>query len=232
MYRKVKERERQQRKEEIKTKIINKQQALLREVYRHHDTTDCSLNNIVPSESSNSFDDESVIKVRIRCIPKTDIQKCSKSAIKSDEKLVQTKYNDQYAIEVVKSNGIYCEQNYSNTKPYPIKNSKDESKQDSSVIFSKNDHLAERCKQNLRIENQMKPVTSVQEHPSSAPVLSNRISRSESKSITSDPTKNMRMQNTLSARSSVNSGHKSCKLSKIHMHDLFVFKDFRLFVYI
>jgi len=52
-------------------------------------------------------------------------------------------------------------------------------------------------------------VTLVHEHPASAPVLSNHISRSESKSITSDPTGTVRAQSTLSARSSVYSGHKS-----------------------
>ncbi|KYN14504.1 hypothetical protein ALC57_13291 [Trachymyrmex cornetzi] len=143
IYRKVRKRERQQQKEEIKTKIINKcarlhkQQTLLREAYRHHDTADYSLSNIVPSESSNSLDDESVVKVgkRIRCISKEeDVQKqrCSKAnVIKSDEKLSETKCNKQNAIEIAESNRIYCEQNYSHTKSYPvIKNSKSETKQD------------------------------------------------------------------------------------------------------
>ncbi|KYN43356.1 hypothetical protein ALC56_02082 [Trachymyrmex septentrionalis] len=212
IYRKVRERERQQQKEEIKTKIINKQQTLLREAYRNHDTADYSLSNIVPSESSNSLDDESVVKVRIRCISKEeDIQKqrCSKTKVmKSDEKLLQTKCNKQDAIEVAESNKIYCEQNYSNTKSYPvIKSSKSETKQDISKCLTKNSHLAERHKQNLKIDEQMKPMTLI--HPSSAPVLSNYISQSESKSVISDPTGNIRTQSALSAKSSVNSGPKS-----------------------
>ncbi|EGI59198.1 PREDICTED: uncharacterized protein LOC105152140 [Acromyrmex echinatior] len=211
IYRKVRERERQQQKEEIKTKIINKQQTLLRKAYRHHDAADYSLSNIIPSESSNSLDDESVVKVRIRCISKEeDVQKqrCFKAnVIKSDEKLSQTKRNKQDAIEVAESNRIYCEQNYSNTKSYPvIKSSKSETKQISKCL-TKNNHLAERCKQNLKIDEQMKPMTSI--HPSSAPVLSNYISQLESKSVTSDPTGNIRTQSALSAKSSVNFGPKS-----------------------
>ncbi|XP_077267083.1 uncharacterized protein LOC143900038 [Temnothorax americanus] len=213
IYRKVKERERQQRKEEIKTKIISKQQALLKEAYGHRNTADCSSSNIIPSESSNSLDDESVVKVRIRCISKEDVQKqkCSKAtAIKSDEKVSKTKYDEEDAIRVAESDRIQCERNYFNTKSCPvIRGSNSESKQNISKCLVKNDRLTERWKQNLRIEEQMKPVTLVQEHSASAPVLSNHISRSESKSITSDPTRNMRAQSTLSARSSVNFAHKS-----------------------
>ncbi|XP_024878231.1 uncharacterized protein LOC112458702 [Temnothorax curvispinosus] len=214
IYRKVKERERQQRKEEIKTKIISKQQALLKEVYRHRNTADCSSSNIIPSESSNSLDDESVVKVRIRCIPKEeDVQKQKRSkatAIKSDEKVSKAKYDEEDAIQVAESDRIHCERNYFNTKSCPvIRSSNNESKQNISKCLVKNDRLTERWKQNLRIEEHMKPVTLVQEHSASAPVLSNQISRSESKSITSDPTGNMRAQSTLSARSSVNFAHKS-----------------------
>lgn len=89
-----------------------------------------------------------------------------------------------------------------------------ESKQNVSLskCLAKNSHLAERCKQNLRLEERIKPVTLVHEHSASAPVLSNHISQLESKSITSDSTGNVRAQSTLSARSSIYSGHKSCKL--------------------
>lgn len=217
IYRKIKERERQQRKEEIKTKIINKQQALLKEAYRHCNTASYSSNNVIPCESSNSFDNESVVKVRIRYIPKEEnVQKQKHSKVtskvtKSDEKLSKTKY-DEDIIRVAESDRIYCEQNYFNIKSYPIiRGSKCESKQNDSKCLTKNSHLAERCKQSLRIEERMKP-TLVHEHPASAPVLSNHINRSESKSITSDPTGNVRAQSTLSARSSIYSGHKSCKL--------------------
>lgn len=214
IYKKIKERERQQRKEELKTKIIGKQQTLLKETYKHHNIVDYSTSNIIPSESSNSLDNESVVKVRIRCISKEeDIQKRKRSeatVIKSDEKLSKTKYNEKDTIQIAESDRIHCEQNYFNTTSYPIIGNSKESKQNISKYLIKNSHLAERGKQNLRIQGQMKPVTLVQEYPVGTPILSNRIGRS--KSITSDPTENIRTQSTLSARSSVNFAHKSCKL--------------------
>lgn len=122
IYRKVKERERQQRKEEIKTKIISKQQVLLKEAHIYRNTANYSSSNVVPSESSNSLDDESVVKVRIRCIPKEeDVQKqkhFEAITIKSDEKLSKTKYNEEDAIRVAESDRIYCKQNYFNVKSY------------------------------------------------------------------------------------------------------------------
>lgn len=148
IYRKVKERERQQRKEEIKTKIISKQQALLREASKHCDTRNYSSSNVIPSESSNSLDEESMVKVRIRCIPKEeDIQrrKFSKTTDrKSNEKLSQTRYNKQDAIQVAEFDGIYCKQNYSNTKSYPVSTGlKGDSKQDISKCLIKSNHLVE-----------------------------------------------------------------------------------------
>ncbi|XP_011158268.1 uncharacterized protein LOC105194852 [Solenopsis invicta] len=214
IYRKVKEREKQQRKEEIKTKIISKQQALLKEAYKHKhaSTADCSSNNSISSKSSNSLDDESVVKVRIRCIPKeVNVEKheCLRTTVmKSDEKLSKTSY-DKENVQEAEFDGI-CEQVYSNTKSYPVRGLKEtnESKQNISKCLVKSSHLPERCKQNLGIGEQMKSVTLAQEHPASAPVSSNRT-RSELKSVASDPVGNVRAQSTLSARSSINSGHKS-----------------------
>ncbi|XP_050462576.1 uncharacterized protein LOC126857312 [Cataglyphis hispanica] len=204
IYRKIKERERQQRKEEIKTKIISKQQALIKEAHGHQNT-DYSVINIVPSESSNSFDDESLIKVKIKCIPKEDIQKYIKAnVIKSDEKLSTIKYHKEDA-QVVESDKPCCKQNYFNTKPSIIKCSKSESRQNASKSSAKDSYLMEECKLNLRLENQVKPVFD----QSICKPRSDYVSESESKSIASDPTANVRTQSTLSTRSSINSRHKS-----------------------
>lgn len=217
IYKKIKERERQQRKEELKTKIIGKQQILLKETCKHRNIVDYSSSNIIPSESSNSLDNESVVKVRIRCISKEENvqkRKCSEAtAIKSDDdKLSKTKYDEKSTIQITESDRIHCEQNYFNTTSDPIIGSQlsKESKQNISKYLIKNSHLAERGKQNLRIQGQMKPVTLIQDYPVGVPILLNHIGRS--KSVTSDPTGNMRTQSTLSARSSVNFAHKSCKL--------------------
>lgn len=211
----MKERERQQRKEEMKTKIISKQQALLKETYKHDDIADYFSNNVLPSESSNSLDDESMVKVRITYLPQEDVQKQKRSkatVMKSDEKLSKTKYDKEDAIQIAESDRIRCEQNYFNTKSYPDIKSSKESNQNISKHLVKNIHLVERCKQNLRIEEQIKP--GILEHSVSTPVLSNHISRS--KSVASDPTGNVPMQRALSARSTINFAHKSCKLYNTH----------------
>ncbi|XP_011642494.1 uncharacterized protein LOC105430573 [Pogonomyrmex barbatus] len=205
IYRKIKERERQQRKEEIKTKIINKQQALFKETHN----IEYSSNNIVASESSNSLDDESVVKVRVRCLPKKDIQNRKHfitAPTKSDEKS-KIEYDKEDFVQIAEYDST-CEQNYFNTK-YSIRDSK-HGKQNISKCLVKNSHLDERCKQNLKIE-QMKPMTLIHEH-TSAPVLSNHESKLGSRSVISDVTGNIRVRSALSARSSINSGHKSCKL--------------------
>lgn len=207
IYRKIKERERQQRKEEIKTKIISKQQALIKEAHGHQNT-DYSLINIVPSESSNSFDDESLVKVKIKCIPKEDIQKHTKATvIKSDEKLSTIKYHKE-GVQINESDGTCCKQNYFNIKPPIIKCSKSENRRNASKCLAKDSYLTEECKLNLRIEDQAKPITSVFEQSICKP-RSDYVSGLESKSIASDPTGNVRTQSTLSTRSSINTRPKS-----------------------
>ncbi|XP_012234004.1 uncharacterized protein Hyls1 [Linepithema humile] len=211
IYRKIKEREKQQRKEEIKTKIISKQQAVIKEVYGHQNT-DYSLTNIVPSESSNSLDNEPLVKVRIRCIPKEeDIQKRKhpKATVMSlDERPSTTNYKKD--IQIAESDRIYFEQNRVKAKSYSnIGSSKSKDRQDVSKCPVKSNYLTEKCKYNLRIEEQEKPVISTHEHPVNEPILSNHMTRPRSKSVASDPTGNVRIQSTLSARSSVNSGQKS-----------------------
>lgn len=207
IYKKIKERERQQRKEEIKTKIISKQQALIKEVHGHRNTV-----NIVPFESSNSFDDESLVKVRIKCISKEDIQKDTEAAaIKLDEKVSTVKYQD---VQVVESDRTCCKQNYFNTTSPIIKCSKSENRHNVSKYLAKDSYLTEECKHNSK-EDQIKSVTSMFEQSICKPILLNCIN-SESKSVASDPTGNVRMQSALSTRSSINSRHKSCKLLYYH----------------
>ncbi|KAL0100332.1 hypothetical protein PUN28_019593 [Cardiocondyla obscurior] len=179
IYRKVKEREKQQRKEEIKTKIIDKHEALLNEAYRYCNIRNYSSSNNIPSESSNSFENES-IKVRIRCIPKEDVnQKHSKvTTIESDKKL-STQYSEKDTEPRIQSKQNYADANY----PI-IKSSKDSDKQIDTKCLA-------------------------QEHVASSHISSNRTNRTELKSAMSDPSGNVGVQSTLSRRSSVNFGHKS-----------------------
>lgn len=215
IYRKIKEREKQQRKEEIKTKIISKQQTLIKEASHRQQDIDYSLIN-VPSESSNSNDDESLIRVMIKCIPKISEEEIQKdvpkhtttTAIKSNEKLSTIKYHKE-DVQAVESDRICCKQDCINVKPFPIiRSSKNESRQNVSKYLTRDDYLTEKYKLNLRAD-QVKPITSVFEQSICKPRLLNCVSRSESKSVASDPTGNVHMQNILSARSSINSRHKS-----------------------
>lgn len=219
IYRKIKEREKQQRKEEIKTKIISKQQALIKEAHEYQNI-DFSLIN-VPSESSNSNDDESLVKVRIKCIPKVskkEIQKdinkqkhTTATVIKSDEKLSTIKYCKE-DIQIVKSDKICCKQDYSNIKPFPIiRCTENENRRNVFKYLTADDYLTKKYKLNLRAEDQAKPITSVFEQSVCEPKLSN-VCGLESKSIALDPTENVYTQNILSSRSSINSRQKSCKL--------------------
>lgn len=114
-------------------------------------------------------------------------------------------------IQTVESDKIYMEQNIKTKSHSNIRSSKSKDEQDISKCPVKSNHLTERCKYNLRIEEQKKPVISAHEHPTNEPILSNHIIRPRSKSVASDPIGSVRIQSTLSARSSVNSGQKSCK---------------------
>jgi hypothetical protein len=212
-YRKIKEHEKQQRKEEIKARIINKQQAVIKDAQEHHDR-DYSSNSAVSSELLNSFNDESLVKVRIRCISKEDEQKKTDeekqkhikvTAARSNDKLSRTKYNKENVAQVAESDKIH----YKHYDKLPSgRQPRNENKQNASQL-AKNSHQ-ERCKSNLGIEERVKSVTSVHDHLAND--ISSDISRSQSKSAMSEPYGHMRAQSTLSTRSSVNFAQKSCKL--------------------
>lgn len=68
LYRKVKDREKQQRKEEIRRKIIEKQQNVIREVLREQRREFCYTENTVSNDSSNSYTDHSLVRVKVKCV--------------------------------------------------------------------------------------------------------------------------------------------------------------------
>ncbi|XP_014478101.1 PREDICTED: uncharacterized protein LOC106746250 [Dinoponera quadriceps] len=210
IYRKIKEREKQQRREEMKAKIISKQQALIKEAHGHQNT-DYPSNNITPSESSNSFDNESLIKLRIRCIPKEkdmQFQKHSKETIlKLDKELTATKCHKDDVIQ--ESDRIYREPDRFDAKSYLIKHPQSESRRNVSKYLTKDSHSTDRCKHDAKLEEQLKPVVSVQEYPVNKAVSSDHVTKARVKSATSEPAGNVRTQSALSTRSSVNSTRKS-----------------------
>ncbi|CAD1475789.1 unnamed protein product, partial [Heterotrigona itama] len=65
LYRKIKDREEQQKKEEIKKKIINKQKNMIKEILREQKTELRSFENTVSSNSSSSYFDDTVVKVKV-----------------------------------------------------------------------------------------------------------------------------------------------------------------------
>nr|XP_012152793.1 PREDICTED: hydrolethalus syndrome protein 1 homolog isoform X2 [Megachile rotundata] len=67
LYRKIKEHERQQRKEEIKKKIMDKQQSMIKEILREHKTHNYSIENTISTNSSSSYVDNSLVKINIKC---------------------------------------------------------------------------------------------------------------------------------------------------------------------
>ncbi|EFN89343.1 uncharacterized protein LOC105185525 [Harpegnathos saltator] len=203
IYRKIKDREKQQRREEMKAKIISKQQTLIKE-FCGRTNTDYPSNNIALSESSNSFDNESLVKVRIRCIPK---EKYSEETVtKIDEKL--TKSHKENLTQ--KSDRTHPEHDH--VKSHQIKPSQNENRQNISRYVAKDSHLINKCKHDAKIEQQIKPVVSIQESSANEAVSSDHVIRPRLKSATtvSEPIGNIRTQSASSARSSVsNIAHKS-----------------------
>jgi len=158
-----------------------------------------------------------LVKVRIRCISKEDEQKKTDeekqkhikvTAARSNDKSSTTKYHKENVAEVAESDKIHYK-HYSNDKFPSSRQSRSESKQNVSQL-AKNNHLTEKCKSNLRVEEQVKSVTSVHDHLAND--ISSDISRPQSKTAMSEPYGHMRTQSTLSTRSSVNFAQKSCKL--------------------
>ncbi|XP_033336895.2 uncharacterized protein LOC117226545 isoform X1 [Megalopta genalis] len=68
LYRKVKELELQQRKEEIAMKIIDKQQSDIKRILREQRRHFSSVINTVSTDSSNSIVDNPIVKVKVHCV--------------------------------------------------------------------------------------------------------------------------------------------------------------------
>ncbi|XP_033204191.2 uncharacterized protein LOC117238115 isoform X1 [Bombus vosnesenskii] len=63
LYRKIKDRERQQKREEIKRKIIDKQKNMIQEILTEQKTEFHSVENTISTNSSNSYFDDTIVKV-------------------------------------------------------------------------------------------------------------------------------------------------------------------------
>lgn len=65
LYKKIKDREKEQKKEEIKKKIINKQKDMIEEILREQKTELRSFENTVSTNSSSSYFDDTIVKVKV-----------------------------------------------------------------------------------------------------------------------------------------------------------------------
>ncbi|XP_076765806.1 uncharacterized protein LOC143432795 isoform X2 [Xylocopa sonorina] len=82
LYRKMKDRERQQRKEEIKKKILDKQKNMIKEILREQRMELHSIENTISTNSSSSYVDSSLLKVKVKCLSS---DKENRNSINSEE---------------------------------------------------------------------------------------------------------------------------------------------------
>ncbi|KAL2744526.1 hydrolethalus syndrome protein 1 isoform X1 [Vespula maculifrons] len=218
IYKKIKEHERQQHKEEIRKKIMKKQQHMFHEILSEHfkELSEQTNNN---SNSSN-FDNESLVKVKIKCIPKNKenlqqryIKEQFDIPLREPSNLVKNKYKKVNLIE----------DSCLNRKDYNCIDSKPHS----TVLRSKSDNqsFVSSCsmqnvynanydinKYNTISQEQplySKPMLSDRSRPISAPNILENNRKSRSKSILSDHSTTVRSQSLPRTKSSSCSTQKS-----------------------
>ncbi|XP_076174846.1 uncharacterized protein LOC143150457 [Ptiloglossa arizonensis] len=103
LYRKIKERDRQQRKEQIKQKIIGKQQNDIKEILREQRKEFCSMENTPSTDTSNSFGDNPLIKVKVKCLSK---DKEYKESTNSEDSHIGTREKSDIKLKSKKASNI------------------------------------------------------------------------------------------------------------------------------
>ena len=110
----MKDREKQQRKEEIRRKIIEKQQNVIKEVLREQRNEFCYTENTV-STDSNSYTDHSLVRVKVKCVSS---DRENKESVNSDETRVDARQRSDISKSTakkasdrstVRSNGLACD---------------------------------------------------------------------------------------------------------------------------
>lgn len=203
LYRKIKDRERQEKKEEIKKRITDKQQSMIQEILREQRTELHLIENTVSTNSASSYVDGSRVRVKVKCFSS---EKENENSMNSEESHIETgrKFDTQKPLfksrrildhYSLKSNDVACD-NEDDGKHY-IKN------KNKFSGYSVKGHTE--AQNNIKIENEkmhIRKATALQsDRPMSAPNIlehqQNPIGSSQTKSTTS--TKN------------THSGTKSCK---------------------
>nr|XP_031845565.1 uncharacterized protein LOC116432596 [Nomia melanderi] len=193
LYRKVKEREKQQRKEEITKKIIEKQQSDIKRILREQRKQFSSAENYVTTDSSNSYVDSPIVKVKVQCVSSDkENKKCSSTegsslgtkqngVTKSKPKTVSDPYN-------VKSTSVTHEGDNTSTHLKSYKKCSEYLKEDSGLVRKprtklENDTVLPHHKESISLQPK---------RPMSAPNIleheQERVGSSQTKSILSTKT--------------------------------------------
>lgn len=224
MHRKIKERERQQWKDETKKKILLRQQELYREVLQEHNVENMRFNNVtestISSESSTFHDDSSykVVTVKIRCIPKDKENTDTENATGRMKKTVgSSKTHTSWAEEFRQNSLRYDDHGYDTSSSTSVDDSHTRSNNHSAgastdstkYISLEKPRSGEARSENLKQSNlpPLKSPTRSKTSNSRQTLRSESLKRSQSVEERSDggPT------NPPPSRSSVQSRPKSCK---------------------
>lgn len=196
LYRKMKDRERQQRKEEIKKKILDKQQNMIREILREQNAELHSVENTITTNSSNSYINDSLVKVKVKCLSS---DKENRNIISSEESYTNTRQK----FNMSKLNSKARTMDYCSVKSSSLSYDNDD---DEIYTRSKSNHVKclktdfqQKAKvEDDRILHQEKSTHLETPHPMSAP----NILQHQQQHIGSSQTKSTSTKN-------INSGSKS-----------------------
>ncbi|KAG6798899.1 hypothetical protein HZU73_05702 [Apis mellifera caucasica] len=200
LYRKIKDRERQQKKEEIKRKIINKQKNMIKEILREQKTEFHSVENTVSTNSSSSYIDDTIVKVKLT---KLSCDKENRNSINSKENYANTRHK----MDIIQSKSMKT-QNHSNIKSNIVSDNEDDrfyvkNKNNYEECLKKDFHIETHDKTNMqhdKILNQKKLLSQQSFRPMSAP---NILEHQHYKYVTSSQTK------STSSTKNTHSGTKS-----------------------
>lgn len=224
IYKKIREHERQQHKEEIRKKIMRKQQQMVQEILCEHiNELSERINNTI---NSSNYDDESLVKVKIKCIPKDKENQPQRYAKEEFDVPVREPLN-MIKNKCKKVNLI--EDSCLNRKDGNCMNSKSSSNvqrskcDNQSFINSYSMQNVYNASYDINKYNTVsqeqplrsKPILSDCGRPISAPNILENNRKSRSKSILSDQSTTVRSQSLPRTKSSSCSTHKSCKILNI-----------------
>lgn len=205
LYRKIKERERHQWKEEIEKKIMHKQYNMMKEILCEQSNESRITKNSTSSNSSNFYDD-SLMKMKVKYVPYNEEDKNyseskeNYTSCKTELHAPKTKCKETMVPWTTKSNQLPFDGNLN--KLEDVKNSEIENRcpkyVNKNINLSKDKRISK--SEGERILHPEKPVFSESRRPRSAPNLSECAQQANGSS---------RTRSVTSARNSTLSGSKS-----------------------